>query len=193
MPDKDQFGIYNDQQLSLLKNTFADNDTLLYTIRKVFLQFPLTEVEKGLIRTAVTPEVLEVLKIRMIPELSPVFPLGQLPSILTTLTNDLKVKNVEEMAPHFESKQLQIRYLETCFEVLESIVTGLRLGINTIRLTYLGTLVGKTPHEQWVDMTAYLFLLGYIDPSLHMIKLLAGEKEESPEQQKKRLMRDSSK
>ena len=187
MPDKDQVFIFNKAELSTIKNTFSENDILLYTIRKVFLQFPLTEVEKGLIRTSVTPEVVHILKKRMLPDLSPEFPLGQIASILTTLTNDLKVKTPEEMEPHFNAKAHEIAYLTQQFNALEDLDAE-----QPIKLSDMASL-DKETDEVFVNMTAYLFLLGYIDPMLNFIKSIAGQKDETPEEQEKRLMRDSSK
>lgn len=189
MPDKDQIYIYNADQLSLIKNTFADNDTLLYTIRKAFLQFPLTDVEKGLLKNVVNDEVIEVLKIRMLPELAPTFPIGQIPSILTTLTDDIKVRGVEEMREHFLAKQLEINYLTQQFAVLANPDLA---GTEAIRLSDLGK-IDSDMQKTFVSMTAYLFLLGYIDPMLSMIKSIAGEKAETPEQQRERMRRNSSK
>lgn len=190
MPDSDQIFIYNDDELSLIKNTFADNDTLLYTIRKVLLQFPLTEVEKGLIRTAVTPAVLDVLKTRILPEVSNRFPLGQIPSILTTLTDQLKAKEVHEMAPQFAAKQLEIEYLTQQFAALAD--PDAHQPIKLADMADVSRPMAEC-QDTFINMTAYLFLLGYIDPSLNLIKVIAGEKKETPEEQKKRLTRDSSK
>lgn len=188
MPDKDQFGIYSKDELSLIKNTFADNDILLYTIRKVFLQFPLTDAEKGLIRMALTPEVYSVLKKRMLPDIGPEYPLGQLPSILSTLTKELQSKDAEDMAPQFAAKLIETQYLEERFAALKDLDNDKP----TIFLKELGYLREKSHLQLHQDMTAYLFLLGYIDPSLNMIKVLAGAKDETPEEQEKRLKRDST-
>jgi len=187
MPEKDQMMIFNSDEMSLLKNTFAENHVLLYTIRKVFLQFPLTDVEKGLIRQAVNEQVFNVLKKRMLPELSPEFPLGQLPSLLTTLTDQLRAKDAEEMKLQFEAKELERQYLEQQFNKLKDLDAD-----EKIKLADLAV-IGADHISNYVNMTAYLFILGYVDPSLLFIKSLAGEKAESPEAQKKRLMRDSSK
>lgn len=193
MPDKDQVFIFNAAQLQLIKHTFVDNDALLYSIRKVFLQMPLTDVERGLIKMSVTDPVLEVLKIRLLPELSPAYPLGQIPSILTTLTQDIKQRDVEDMALQFEAKQLEINYLTDRFHALEAIAKGEKEGDPIIPLNDLAKIHGKNPVDQYVQMTAYLFLLGYIDPMLLMIRTIAGAKEETPEQQKARMMRDTNK
>jgi hypothetical protein len=188
MPDSDQFGIYNSEQLSIIKNTFAENDVLLYAIRKVFLQFPLTEPEKNLIRMGVTDAVYDILKIRIMPDLSPTFPLGQLPSLLTTLTNELRAKGVEEMEAQFDAKMMQEKYLTQQFAVLKDLDAP-----QPLKLADMAVLEGKDQYTRYVAMTSYLFLLGYIDPSLNMIKVLAGSKDETPEQQVQRLKRDSNK
>lgn len=187
-PEKDQYFIFSEAELSLIKNTFSDNDELLYAIRNVLLQFPLSDGQKATLSVGLNENVIKVLRKRIIPELAPTYPLGQLPSILTTLTQELKVKDIEEMTPQFVAKQLEIDYLEQQFAKLEGKDVE-----EVIKLANLGTIRGKTPDERYVEMTAYLFLLGYIDPMLGMIKNLAGDKNETPEEQKKRLTRDSSK
>lgn len=187
-PEKDQYFIFSEAELSLIKNTFSDNDELLFAIRNVLLQFPLSDGQKATLSVGLNENVISVLRKRIIPELLPTYPLGQLPSILTTLTQELKAKDANEMAPQFLAKLVEIRYLEQQFQRLE----GKDIE-EVIKLKDLGELEGKNPDDQYVEMTAYLFLLGYIDPMLGMIKNLAGDKNETPEQQKKRLTRDSSK
>jgi hypothetical protein len=186
-PEKDQYFMFSSNELSLIKNTFSENDELLYALRNVLLQFPLSDGQKAIISSQVNPDIIAVLKKRILPEISGAFPLGQLPSILTTLTQDLKQRSEEDMAAQFDAKQLEIDYIEQQFDELEG------KGKGSILLKDLATLKGKSSHKQFIDMTAYLFLLGYIDPMLAMIKNLAGTKDETPEQQKKRLTRDSSK
>jgi len=187
-PEKGQYFIYSEAELSLIKNTFAENDELLYAIRNVLLQFELSIGQKAILASQLNPAIISVLRKRIIPELSGIYPLGQLPSILTTLTENLKVLPVEDMAIQFEAKKIEIEYIEQQFQVLEGNVPT-----DPISLKALSSLNGKNPADSFIDMTAYLFLLGYLDPSLGMIKNLAGTKEESPEEQKKRLTRDSSK
>ncbi len=179
--------LFNKAELSLIKNTFANNDELLYAVRNVLLQFPLTDAQKQLIRAQVTPEVIRVLKKRIFPEIGPEFPLGQLPSLLTTLTNDLKVKDPEEMGPLFSSKVTQIAYLEQQFNVLKDLDAP-----QPLKLDAMANLVGQKAEDAFIAINAYLFLLGYIDPMLLFIKSIAGEKHETPLEQEKRLKRDSN-
>lgn len=186
MPEKDQIYIFNNEELSLIKNTFAENEPLLYAVRKVLLQFELTDEDKALLKLVNEP-VFKVLKKRILPDISNVFPLGQLPSLMTTLTQDLKVKDVREMAPHFEAKKLQMEYLTQQFKVLagEDVDQKIRLSDMAV--------ITEDPEENFINMNTYLFLLGYIDPMLIMVKTIAGKKEETLEQLNARLKRDSSK
>lgn len=184
-PEKDQVFIFNEAELSLIKNTFSENEPLLYAIRKVFLQFELNDGDRAMLKL-VNENVLNVLKKRMLPELSNVFPLGQLPSLMSTLTRQLEGKDVRDMALQFKAKQVQIDYLTQQFAVLAGGAGG------TIKLADLGTIT-EDPEETFINMTAYLFLLGYIDPMLIMIKTIAGKKEETLAQLNERLKRDSNK
>lgn len=191
MRQKDQIFIFNDEELSLIQNTFAENDILLYTVRKVLLQFPLTETEVGLIKTGVTPEVSALLRKRLLPEISDDFPIGQLSTLNASLTEGLKVKSPEEMAPLFEAKQIQSDYLEQRFTALENIGTPEPSG--NIKLSDLGRVRALDAYGTFVNLHAYLFLLGYIDQGLMLIKSLAGQKNETIEEKKKRITRDSAK
>ena len=193
MPDKDQTMIFNSIELSLIKNTFAENDVLLYAIRKIFLGFELTEPERGLIKLSITPMVFDALKKRVLPDVSPVYPLGQIPSLVSTLTEQLKAKDVDEMALQFEAKDLEISYLEQRFQLLKDIIEDTTTDRELIDLAELGEFRGKSPRTQYVEMTAYLFLLGYIDPMLLFIQSIAGTKEESADKQRERLTRNSNK
>lgn len=190
MPDKDQVFIYNDAELEVIKNTFAENDELLYAIRNVFFQFPLTDGQKVLIKNGVTPEVLNVLKKRILPDPAPEFPINQIPTILSTLTNDLKSRTVEDLIPLFEAKDIEIKYLEQQFKLLSGDAV---VDENSIILSELSKIDLNNPIKTHSNLSAYLFILGYVDPMLGFIKSIAGNKGETIENQKKRMMRDSSK
>lgn len=198
MRDPNQVFIFNDEELSLIKNTFAEDDALLYAVRKVLLQFPLTDGDRALIKSNITEPVWKVLKKRILPEISDEFPLTQLPSILTTLTEHLKVKDVAEMAPLFAAKALEIEYLAQQFDVLKNVDAALPQPINLELLSGIITASDEAQQPQadlqtYINLQAYLFLLGYIDPMLMFIKSIAGTKKETVEEAKKRMTRDSNK
>lgn len=188
MRDKDQVLMFNSKEIDLIKAVFCDNDDLLYIIRKVLLQFELTKDEEITLRKTMSDELYSVIKKRIFPDFSDEYPLTQIPSLVTTLTSDIKTKTVDEMQPLFEAKQLEIDYLEQQFRVLK----GLKVE-QKIKLTDLSQIKGKESWDCFVDMTAYLFLMGHIDPMLGFLKNIAGQKNESVEDAKKRMTQNSSK
>lgn len=193
MVEKNQQFIYNSEELSLLKNTFAENEPLLYTLRKVFLQFDLSKDEIVHLKSAINEDVVNVLKKRILPDLSPEYPLGQIPSMMTTLTDQLRARDVEDMRPQFSAKVVEEQYLNQQFTALEAILADKEVPKPKIVLKDLGQLADKPADEAFVEMTAYLFLLGYIDPMFILIRSIAGEKAETLEKQKERMTRNSSK
>lgn len=185
--DKNQVLIFNDAELGLIKATFTDNDDLLYIIRKVLLQFELSEEEKIIIR-GLSSEVYDVVKKRMFPDFDDQYPLTQIPNMLAGLTTDIRSRKVEDMEGLFDAKQLEIDYLEQQFRVLKDLETE-----ENIKLSDLANLKGKTLDEKFVNVTAYLWLMGHVDPMLVWLKNIAGAKSESVEQAKERMTKNSNK
>lgn len=187
MRQKGQILMFSDAELSLIKNTFSENEDLLYIIRKHFLQLELTKEELKVLKTYVNDEVIKVLRKRIMPDIDGDVPFRQVGDIYQTLTNDLKVKSVDDMEYQFKAKQLEIDYLEQQFNALKEESEG------GISLEEMKSLKDKGAEEMFIDTTARNFLLGYIDGMLDHIKILAGQKIESVEETKKRLTRDSNK
>lgn len=179
--------MFSKAELSLIKTVFADNDDLIYAVRKVLLQFPLTDEEKVAI-SKLSPETRAVLRKRILPEYSEDFPLTQVADLYFTLTDDMKRLSVADMEPLFAAKDLESDYLSQQFKVLEDLETEQPIQIRDMR-----SLKGKNAYTQMVDLTAHNFLIGYIDSMMNYIRMLAGAKDETPEEQEERLKRDSTK
>ncbi len=188
MRDKDQQFVFNEAELRLIKAVFAENDALIYTIRKVLLQFPLTLPEKELIKLQVTPEVYAVIKKRILPDLDPDLPLGQLSDYRTLMTQDLKQRPTEDLVPIIAAREIEIAYLEQQLNVFKDLEAE-----GEIKLTDLRKFKDKNAMQLHIELYAYLNLLGYIDPMVNMLKVIAGQKEETPEQQRERMSRNSNK
>lgn len=183
--------MFSKAELALIKNTFADNDALLYSIRKVLLQFPLSAAERELVKQSITPAVFAVIKKRLLPDLDPDAPITQLGDYRSLLTQDLKTKSTEELTVFFEARNLEMAYLQQQLDILADIDQPIKSP--GIQLSELKAMGGKDGYGKHVDLMAYLNLLGYIDPQLYHLKLIAGEKNETPEAQRLRLTRDSTK
>lgn len=181
--------MFNQAELQLIKAVFADNEDLLYAIRNVLLQFPLSDAQKKMIKGQVTPEVFTILKKKILPDLDPDAPLSQLADLRVTLTQDLKTKTIDEVAPRLAALETEIAYLEQQLNVLMDIDAPTA---EPLRLEDMRTLIGKMPENAYIALNAYLFILGYVDPKLNDLKIIAGIKEETPEEQQKRLKRSSN-
>lgn len=192
MRDKNQQFIFNDAELQLIRVTFADNEALLYSIRKVLLQFPLTSAESALVKQAMTPEVLAVVKKRIYPDLDHDAPLTQIADYRASLTNDLRSKPFEDVEKQIESTMIVMEYLEQQMEALRDIDSK-TVRDGSITLADLREMKGKDAEKRYIELRAYLDILGYVDPQLNHLKIIAGYKEESTEHQKDRLTRNSSK
>jgi len=187
--DKDQVFIFTKAELALIKATFADNDELLYAIRSVMLQVPITDQEQELIKRQLTPEVFAILKKKLLPDFTGDYPLTQIPDFYASLTQDLKTCSVKDMEPLFDAKLIEEKYLAQQLDIIGEYDFTRE---TPITLTELKNLEGKDGLTRFVHATARNYLLGYIDPMLRDLKIIAGHKEESPEDQEKRMTRASS-
>lgn len=183
--------MFNDAELSLIKNTFGgDGEDFLYLIRNVLLQFPLTNEEKATLKSVMNAEVYAVVKKKILPSIDPDAPFGQLGDLYQTLAADLKAKTPEDMQPLFEAAQLQVDYLTQQFEYLMDVEREFE---PKIKLDNLKLINRSSFYETFVNQRARNFILSYVDTFLIQLKTLAGQKDETPEKQKERLTRDSSK
>ena len=184
MPDEKQVLMFNRAELSLIKTTFAENEPLLYAVRKVMHQFKLSDEDKVLLKRHISPAVIRAMRKRILPEISNEFPIGQLPSLLVLLGKQFELKNYEEMEKQLDIKKLELDYIEQQLKVLRDTDAP-----QPIKLAGMASLSAK---DRFIGVSAYLFLLGYLDPACLFIRAIAGEKEETPEEQAKRITRDSS-
>lgn len=191
--DKGQLFMFNKNELATIKKVFNENEGLVYALRSLFLQFPLNDGQKKLLRKEITPEVFAVIKKRVHPEIGPDFPLTQQAHILTTIGQDLKTKGVDECEPLIASMALSIQYLDERFNALTAIMNGEEPAKPEVVLADLAKIGGRGARGEYVFLRTYLFLLGYIDPAIQMLVTIAGQKEESPEQQAERMSRNSTK
>lgn len=187
MRQKGQLFIYNDKELELIKNTFSENEDLLYAIRNVLLQFPLSDLDKQNLKL-LNDDVVAVIKKRIFPQIDSEAPLTQLSDMYQTLNEDLKTKSIEEMDLLFEAKILEVDYLTQQFSILR----GLNVE-EVIKLDELANLKGKNSSLRFIHTKARNFLLPFVDSMLMLLKNIAGSKNETVEETKKRLDRNSNK
>ena len=177
---------FTDAELSLIKNTFAENDELLKAMRKVFLQMPLDVIDKSLLAVFASTDLMAVVRKAWLPTLDPDAPFHQLIDLLITV--DIKEKTPEEARPHIDARLLVIDYLEQQLQVLSTLDEE----ATPIRFASLADVRTANDDEMYVKLTARNTIIGHNEMQLDQMRILAGFKDETPEQTQKRLRQDSS-
>jgi hypothetical protein len=191
MEKKKQVFRFNDAELSLIKNSFAESDELLFAIRKVFLQMPLSEVDKSLLTAFKgNKELIAVLRKTFNPQIEPDAPLHQLIDLWMSI--DLKDKPISELTPVFNARKILIELLEQGLKNLEKVIGGSPQKID-IKLSDFISLKGKSAEEFYAELTARNTLIAHVEAQLSQINILAGKKDESVEQTKDKLLKNSNK
>lgn len=186
---KDQMMRFDNAELSLMKNTFADNEDLLFAIRKILIQCPTSLEEQHMVKTLVSESVYQLLRKMILPEIDGDAPLLQLADLKIGLNVEMSKYQPEQLGPIFEAKELEIDYLEQQMEILRDITSAKE---PIILLKDLANTKGKDWEEAFMHITARNYILSYVDSCMQQLKFLSGKKEETVEETMKRLQKDSS-
>ena len=191
MSDKKQTMRFSQEDLGLIKGVFAENEELLKTIRKVFYQMPLNAVDLGRLNLTFKgkPALQKVFRKTFLPEIEAELPLQQ--NFDLWLTLKLKDLPTEEGAVHIKSVGLWIDYIEQQLKLIES--GKYQVTKPKISFTGLSKIKDKVSWELFADMLARNTIINHTEQQLRQLELLAGSKEETPEQTIERLSKDSSK
>lgn len=185
MPKKGQTMRFTDGELSLIKGLFADNEALLYALRKSLLGFVLDSNESALIK-GLSKEAFALIRKAFLPQIDPASPFFQMTDMAMGLNIDLKEKTEVDSLPFIIAKAIEIQYMEEALGKLE--------GTYTEPFTYnLSDLARLTDENVFVNITARNYLLSYIDSNCKQLEFLAGTKEETVEQTVARLQKNSAK
>lgn len=181
---------YTDTELALFKALFAGDDRLLFIIRKVMFQFDLTDDEKNVLKAAMNETTSALLYKTFMPVLDPTAPLFQVVDLVIGLRDDMK-QGVDASWPHIKAKEMEIKYLMQQLRAL----TANANEEPEIVFKDLAELNGaKTMREAiYIRITARNYLVSFIDSVTNQMKFLAGLKEETVEETKNRLAKDSAK
>jgi hypothetical protein len=182
---------FTSEELSLIKTLFADNEEFVLAVRKVMLQAELNASQKELINKLVTDTVFALIKKSFLPHIDSDAPMHQLAHLNMGLLSEIREKGVEEMAPQFDAKALEIKYIEQQLNVLKNINDVIETPIKLEELSVLSKELSA--YDMYVNTVAFTFLLSYVDSILMQMTLLAGEKDETVEQTLARLEKDSTK
>lgn len=172
----------SDQDIALLKDVFAGNDELLRLIRNLFLGIELEESEKIQIR-AIPPEIKKILIRRFTGEFDKYTPVGQTNDEWAGV--DITGKSPEFIAQAIKAREEFIQLSKRALELLDNPDKKLP------EIKYHSSLLERDP---WgIGFLARNSFLQQVDGQLLLIKVIVGTKEETVEEAKKRLQRDSTK
>ena len=175
----------SDNELELLKSTFADADDLLMTVRNLFLGLEITDEEKKQVSAVFASEALrKLMRKQLFPELQPDIPIGQ--NIDLWMTVDLKDKEPEQIRFIVITRVKLIETIEVALSLLEN-PNGARIDLMEWKDT------SEDANFAGTTLLARNTFISHIESQMSVIKVLSGLKSENVEETKKRLLQDSSK
>ena len=178
---------YSDDELRLIKSNFAENEDLLMIMRKAFFQFPLTADEKYILSNRFSDETMtRLMRKTFLPEIQDDIPLGQ--SIDLWMTVEMRDKDPERVMVDLLVRKELITRLEVGLECLKGVTP---LEFNPV-ISYTPNFAGDHLDE-FAKINSRNTYITHVEQQLVQLKLLAGLKDETVEEVKERLKKDSTK
>lgn len=179
--------IYTDEEMSLIANTFKDNEPLLKALRKFMLQMPLEPGDQVMIdNLKLNKPLVALLRKVFLPTLDPDAPIHQLIDLWMTVS--IVEKTPEEAEPHLLARQTLIDYLDQQLIYLEG-------GENTKDKIEFGALLPSkmsSPPSNYSNLLARNTAISHTEMQLNVLTVLSTQ-DETPEQAVTRLRKNSSK
>lgn len=190
MDKKKQTMRFTDSELSIIKNTFADNDDLIFALRKHFLQLDMTLSDIDLLQTIVKSnrDVQKVIRKAFLPEIDGTAPIHQIIDLWMTV--DIKDKTPSQIVANLKARELLIRYINQQLNLLEGIKVAKTTMIKLDKMLYKSY---KSEIEAYTDITARNTAITHTEQQLSQFIILAGRKDETVEESKERLFQNSTK
>jgi len=167
----------------IIRGAFRDEWVTLTIIRDLFFGFKLSEWEKSVV-TSMKPEVKRVLRKVIIPSLSRENPIG------SSNSSDLwSSVNILEATPEQQKQRLAARYillqmLEQAFGLLDE------PSKEPVDFSVDFSVDKQTPIDRIIARNTFI---NYIEQQLVLLNVLAYSKQETPEEKKERIKKDSAK
>lgn len=174
-------------ELDLIKRIFADNENLLKTLRKFFLQMPYSEAEgETLKKTFSSEESFAVLLKIFNPTLDPDAPILQLVDMW--LNVEIKEKPTEMAMPFIFARKLMCEYIDDAFNNLKGTSHTFRHDFS--KLTEFN--VDDDPQQIHSKIIARNALLAHCEAQLNQAVILSNMTEAKAEQVVENRKKDST-
>lgn len=176
---------FNDLEIALIKKLFAGNDKMLMALRNYMLQFELTEEEQALMN-GLTPDAINFLRNRVfVPKANRTNRLQKIGDAWGSL--QISSMGVEEAYPHLLARENQIAYYNQQLDILEGKAE------KTMTLdSCVKDVSHMSPIEAYTNFIVRNTILIQTDYHINLLKTFAGREEETVEDVKKRLSKDSA-
>lgn len=169
---------------ALLKTAFKDNDSLLQTMRALFLGLGITNEDKALIRSAfINPELRKAIRNRFLPQLSRHSPIGIVQDIWMGTEKQVFGQPSGVIYQAVNYKRICIEHVEKALALLEN-PDGAHPD-----LAYDPKLVVD---EYQVDLLGRNQFIQLVETQLHAFKLVAAEAEPPTAEEKKKNAKKNS-
>ena len=176
---------WSEEQLAIVKGALAENDDAIMGIRKVLLEDELTEAEEKAVDLAIRKNkaAQEVLYRHYCPSLVVDAPIGQVQDRLAGIP-------VEQLDP--QTATLHAAAVEMAEDCMKAHMEELFTGKPGASFKSLYKLDPEKPEATFVGLMARNRYIVDAEKLTHHLSLLAGRKDETPEQTMDRLRKHSS-
>jgi len=176
---------FTDLEFALAKNAFAENDDMLKLVRKVMLQAKLSSTDIIKVKNVFTKDLIAFVSKFILPTIDVNAPLSLV--IDLWMTFEIQNKTPEEVSLLIKTRGRLISMIKKGLERLENPTPKGEFEVETFEPEF------ESAEEDYISLVSRNSLITHIDQQLVQLKLLAGQKSETPEQTKDRLFKNSSK
>lgn len=176
---------YTDKEVALIKSTFKDNFNLLKVLRKLFLQVELDDTQKDLYGNLGKSEKALIRRL-FLPVLDMEAPIYQVIDLMMTV--QIKELDPEIAGLHLKARVQVIKYLEQQLKFIEG-----ESGEAVFVFEDLEKIEGLSDDGIYIQILTRNTIIGHIEQQLGEIEILSNLKDETEDEIKERLEKDSSK
>lgn len=183
---------FTNEELQIIKQIFAESedDKMLKIVRKVFLQLPMNAAEMAIAQTTFRKQTETMAAIRkmFLPDLdgdAPILQCGNAWSFFSPRVEDLDLDRAELQ---IKSRRNVIEYLRQQLDFLEEDKNQEIIFIN-----FIDGRKSEDPDATYIGLITHNFIINYVEQRLNEIKILAGRKDETPDETIERLQKNSNK
>ncbi len=174
---------YTDEEIGLIKSYFSDNRELVIAIRKALLQAELNEQEMNLIK-GLNENILRIIRKELLPEID----LNSMAFLSDAWSGIDFSGDLGRIALNMAERKLCIDYFDQQLTLLEK-----KEGSSLIRFSELVYSQKEKVENNIINLSARKAIMTQIDRKMNDLIYFAGQKKETVEEMKARMIQNSTK